>query len=457
MNVALIKHDTFESLKYNIPNFENFCEIARQFNAQKAKYLLFLYAHLYSNFSDDIENFELQVEHILPKQWQNANFNGWDKETHAQYLNQIGNKILLPKASNIKCLENFFAKKQEEYKKCENLTEVRDLGERTNHSWLQEYIQNRNREIYQRLKSFIDTNMPISPQKGKTQQKRKESIKKEKKQTQQNSDDDFPFIDNSNDSSDVYNQNEKKESNNMKKRIQEKAKNQKKSRREQENERLDETLEFLIGDLNNKSTTFFDEHFGSFVCDQSLSQSKQSNQMSSTASSDTRQSKPTPSVKEISSLNLNSGRDRIGIFGSSDSEDSLNNDGDEQNSVIDDIETLLSVTDFITLFDLQKYKRSQLKQYFIYSVAVTTSSYRTFSGSLWSPKIDEQLVTHANFSIVNYLQSLSNIDITEVPLTSDIFIPFKKSIDFLFSFGASDFGAPFMNEIIVSSASLSMG
>lgn len=159
MNVALIKHDTFESLKYNIPNFENFCEIARQFNAQKAKYLLFLYAYLYSNFSDDIEDFELQVEHILPKQWQNANFNGWDKETHAQYLNQIGNKILLPKASNIKCLENFFAKKQEEYKKCENLTEVRDLGERTNHSWLQEDIQNRNREIYQRLKSFIDTNM----------------------------------------------------------------------------------------------------------------------------------------------------------------------------------------------------------------------------------------------------------------------------------------------------------
>lgn len=159
MNVALIKHDTFEGPKYNIPSFENFYEITRQFNTQKAKYLLFLYAYLYSNFEDDIENFELEVERILPKKWQNANFNGWDKETHAQYLNQIGNKILLPKASNIKCLENFFAKKQEEYKKCKNLAEVRDLGERTNHGWLQEDIQNRNREIYQRLKSFIDTNM----------------------------------------------------------------------------------------------------------------------------------------------------------------------------------------------------------------------------------------------------------------------------------------------------------
>ncbi|WP_288644305.1 DUF262 domain-containing HNH endonuclease family protein [uncultured Helicobacter sp.] len=117
MNVELSKGEVFE-LKNTMPSKEVFFENTTKFNTRKVKYVLFLYAYIYNNFGEDInpKNKKLDVEHILPKQWQNANFNGWDEQSHKAYLEKIGNKILLDKQSNIKCLENFFAQKQKEYK-----------------------------------------------------------------------------------------------------------------------------------------------------------------------------------------------------------------------------------------------------------------------------------------------------------------------------------------------------
>ncbi len=112
MNVELKKGQEFSTKKALVSDgvfFEN----TTKFDTRKVKYLLFLYAHIYSDFNEDINpnNKELQVEHILPKQWQNANFNGWEEQSHQEYLEKIGNKILLDKKSNIKCSDDFFAKK----------------------------------------------------------------------------------------------------------------------------------------------------------------------------------------------------------------------------------------------------------------------------------------------------------------------------------------------------------
>lgn len=125
-------------------------------DARKVKYLLYLYAHLYDDFFSDIKNYKLEVEHILPKTWQNANFDEWDKITHSEYLEQIGNKILLDKATNIKCANNFFSLKQEAYKESQNSQEVRDLGNRENKIWSKTDIETRNQAIEQALKNFIN-------------------------------------------------------------------------------------------------------------------------------------------------------------------------------------------------------------------------------------------------------------------------------------------------------------
>lgn len=159
MNVELSKGEVFE-LKNTMPSKEVFFENTTKFNTRKVKYVLFLYAYIYNNFGEDInpKNKKLDVEHILPKQWQNANFNSWDEQSHKAYLEKIGNKILLDKQSNIKCLENFFAQKQKEYKNIydkANLKEVWDLGNRTKGIWEQDDIDKRGEEIYENLAKFL--------------------------------------------------------------------------------------------------------------------------------------------------------------------------------------------------------------------------------------------------------------------------------------------------------------
>lgn len=189
MNVSLKKlkknEENFPEIQQSIPKIpkeDMFFDIMKNFDTRKIKYILFLYAYIYNYFEEDInpKNIKLEVEHILPKEWQNANFDGWDEETHKEYLEKIGNKILLDKPSNAKCKDGFFAKKQTIYKNVydrANLKEVKDLGtpkienkgdnihnvlkqkdENKRNIWEKTDIDNREKEIYKNLNSFLSSN-----------------------------------------------------------------------------------------------------------------------------------------------------------------------------------------------------------------------------------------------------------------------------------------------------------
>lgn len=162
LNVNLFKNqnlETNQTQKYDFPSFEIFCDYSSKNDSKKTKYLLLLNSYIYDDFKDEIDLSKLEVEHILPKQWQNANFNGWDKKLHEEYLEQIGNKILLEKKLNIKCTDGFFARKQTDYKNS-HLKEVKDLGEnREKTAWLKEDIEARNKEIYNRLRQFFEKHL----------------------------------------------------------------------------------------------------------------------------------------------------------------------------------------------------------------------------------------------------------------------------------------------------------
>ena len=156
MNVALKTNDWSNiQIKQQMPNFETFLQNLENMDSRKIKFILFLYSNIYADFTENANTAKLQIEHILPKQWQNANFNGWNENLHNQYLEQIGNKILLPDKNNIKCSDHFFAKKQDGYKKITDLKEVYELGIREKKEWLKEDIESRNKEIYQRLNDFF--------------------------------------------------------------------------------------------------------------------------------------------------------------------------------------------------------------------------------------------------------------------------------------------------------------
>ena len=173
MNVSLKKKENFPEIQQSIPEEKIFLGIMKNFDTRKIKYILFLYAYIYSKFKEDINASDLEVEHILPKEWQNMDVSDFDEESHKKYVEKIGNKILLDKKSNIKCSNNFFAKKQEIYKKIYdkgyNLKEVYDLGIKE-HSVLKKKeenkrnilekkdIDNREKEIYKNLNSFLSSN-----------------------------------------------------------------------------------------------------------------------------------------------------------------------------------------------------------------------------------------------------------------------------------------------------------
>lgn len=127
----------------------------RKPDTKKVKYILYLYAHLYNKFSSDIDDIKLQVEHILPQTWQNIDFGDWNAKSHSEYLEQIGNKILLDKKLNIKCGNDFFSSKQEKYKNHRNSQEVRDLGNRENKIWSKADIEARNKAIEKALRDFV--------------------------------------------------------------------------------------------------------------------------------------------------------------------------------------------------------------------------------------------------------------------------------------------------------------
>ncbi|MDD6056557.1 MAG: DUF262 domain-containing HNH endonuclease family protein [Helicobacteraceae bacterium] len=152
LNIALV-NGTLESAKtetllsydaYKSANYKN-----------TSKYILALYAAIYDDFFTEAEFKKLEIEHVLPQSWQNANFDGWDVESHNEYLENIGNLMLLEKKLNIKCTNNFFAKKQEKYQESK-LKEVQELGARDKQIWDKGDIETRNEKIYNTIKEYFE-------------------------------------------------------------------------------------------------------------------------------------------------------------------------------------------------------------------------------------------------------------------------------------------------------------
>lgn len=140
--------------EHRFPTYEYFEEGTWSYSKKSLRYLLTLYACVYEEFETDLSN-KLEIEHILPKNWQSANFNDWDEESHEEYLESIGNQMLLEKKSNIKCADNFFKEKQKYYRESK-LKEAQDLGRRKKENWDQEDIDKRSEKIYQALKEFCE-------------------------------------------------------------------------------------------------------------------------------------------------------------------------------------------------------------------------------------------------------------------------------------------------------------
>ncbi|MCL1986934.1 MAG: DUF262 domain-containing HNH endonuclease family protein [Firmicutes bacterium] len=94
-------------------------------SAKISKALLLLHAYLNPKQMGVLPQ-DFQVEHILPRKWQNTNYNGWTQEQAAKYLETFGNKVVIERKLNIQAGNGYFGRKKERYAESQ-IADVRDL------------------------------------------------------------------------------------------------------------------------------------------------------------------------------------------------------------------------------------------------------------------------------------------------------------------------------------------
>ena len=103
----------------------------------------------YGNF---LLNSKVDIEHILPKKWND--YGEWDAESHKNYIDTFGNLMPLEKKRNIAASNEFFSRKQKEYKNSK-VQDARDLANKKPPHWYPEDVEQRQKESVKRLKKFF--------------------------------------------------------------------------------------------------------------------------------------------------------------------------------------------------------------------------------------------------------------------------------------------------------------
>ena len=108
------------------------------------------FLHAYLNPDQVFIPWEAQIEHILPKKWNN--YDGWTEETYQNDVNKIGNLVVLEKKLNISAKNEFFSRKKDVYKNSEviaakNLCDIQ--------SWTPDTLDKRHKNVIKELTSFL--------------------------------------------------------------------------------------------------------------------------------------------------------------------------------------------------------------------------------------------------------------------------------------------------------------
>lgn len=115
--------------------------------------LLLVHAYQNENQLDLIPNGH-EIEHIFPKKWQTANYNGWEQIDAKNYLEKFGNKILFEKRLNIQAGNGYFNAKKAHYEKSK-IANVIELANHKNLDWIKENIIEREEKIISDLISYF--------------------------------------------------------------------------------------------------------------------------------------------------------------------------------------------------------------------------------------------------------------------------------------------------------------
>lgn len=138
-------------------DFAKRMDLLSQRISKMVKPLILLNSYLYGDAQELITG-KIEIEHILPKKWKEANYFGWNRDKANEKLESIGNKILLEKSMNIQAGNNYFGEKKKKYSESP-INEVKELSKRPSNDWLEEDIDARRKEMCDRLITFFNDNL----------------------------------------------------------------------------------------------------------------------------------------------------------------------------------------------------------------------------------------------------------------------------------------------------------
>ncbi|MDR2790398.1 MAG: DUF262 domain-containing HNH endonuclease family protein [Campylobacteraceae bacterium] len=95
-----------------------------------------------------------EIEHIFPKKWQEANYNGWNIEDAQLYLDYFGNKVVFEKKLNIQAGNGYFGNKKQKYI-LSKIANVVELGNYPKNDWTKEDIEERESKFIERIIAFF--------------------------------------------------------------------------------------------------------------------------------------------------------------------------------------------------------------------------------------------------------------------------------------------------------------
>lgn len=128
---------------------------AQFFKAKKLTPAL-LRLNLYLKFKYQALNLPAEIEHILPRK--RKSYEDWESKAEAEFfIESIGNKTLLEKDLNSAAGDGNFDEKREKYS-CSEFLEAKDLAKLDKSDWTKEDIEERNEEIYGRIREFFLAN-----------------------------------------------------------------------------------------------------------------------------------------------------------------------------------------------------------------------------------------------------------------------------------------------------------
>ena len=102
------------------------------------------------DFYDLILNYNIEIEHILPRKW--SDNNDWDEQEAKEVMETLGNLAPFEKKLNISASNEFFKKKKNSYKESK-FADIKDLLKLD--KWDYNEVKLREKNIISRIKSFI--------------------------------------------------------------------------------------------------------------------------------------------------------------------------------------------------------------------------------------------------------------------------------------------------------------